>query len=194
MTDPAIACADARVLGRSLRVWRTLKRIKQAAAAEMLGVSQGVVSRWESGRLAPGAGHEQALRRLMGARLDSAADFELARLVKASNRAVHLICDLTHRLLALSPRREAQLRVPASALVGTSLWGCASPEIVAAEARLPELGWFEPNAPAVESYTGPKETAALIIPPSRFRWVRFQLSDGAFARLVETVDEAPARA
>ena len=54
-------------------------------------------------------------------------------------------------------------------------------------AGLAALGWFEPGAPAVEGVTRAHTTAAVRIRRSRFRWTRFQLSDGSFARLVETV-------
>lgn len=36
-------------LGPTLRRWRVINRVKQAALAEELGVSQATVSRWESG-------------------------------------------------------------------------------------------------------------------------------------------------
>src|SRR5207344_2186269 len=96
-----IHCGDARQLGRSLYRWRALRRIKQQHAAELLGVSQATISRWENGQLPPDEHEQLRLRTLMQARLDSAADRELARLVNHSSAAVHLVCDLTHRLLAL---------------------------------------------------------------------------------------------
>ena len=81
--SPLLSC-DARQLGRSLRLWRTLRRLKQGAVAAEMRVSQTTVSRWESGLAAPSLEEQQALRRLMAARLDSAADRELARLVSQS--------------------------------------------------------------------------------------------------------------
>lgn len=187
MAEVAIACRDPTRLGRSLRSWRALRRVKQSHAAELLGVTQATVSRWENGQLAPDPDGQQAIRLLLQARLDSAADFELARMVRSSAAAVHLVCDLTHRLLALSAARERFCRVPAAELIGTSLWPCASPGIIAAEARLGELGWFEPAAPAVELQTGANDGALIQIQDSRLRWVRFQLSDGSFVRLAETL-------
>jgi transcriptional regulator with XRE-family HTH domain len=185
---PAIHCGDARQLGAALRRWRLLRRIKQQHAGELLGVSQATLSRWENGRQAPDADEEAALRQLMHARLDSAAERELARLVEQSARPVHLVCDLTHRLLALSPARERQCRVPRTQLIGRSLWRYASPEIVAAEARLAALDWFGPAPPALEIVTGANDQTEVEIEPSRLRWVRFLLSDGSAARLVETLD------
>jgi transcriptional regulator with XRE-family HTH domain len=188
MSEHAIACRDASRLGRSLRTWRTHRRVKQGHAAELLGVAQSTISRWENGLQAPTPDEQSCIRRLMRARLDSAADRELARMVRQSMAAVHLVCDLTHDLLAISPARERFWSVPASELLGTSLWRYASPEIVAAEAELPDLGWFEPAPPAVELRTGANDSPMVRIYESRLRWVRFQLSDGSFARLVETVE------
>lgn len=187
MAKIILAGPDAAELGRSLKTWRQLRRLKQSHAAELLGVSQATVSRWENGRQAPTGPEQLALRQQMQAGLDSAADHELARLVTQSRRPVHLICDLTHRLLAWSLSRSRQCLVGRDELIGTSLWPYASEEVMQAEATLPGLGWFEPAPPAVVGVTGANRSNRLRISPGRFRWVRFQLSDGGFVRLVETL-------
>jgi len=186
---PIETCA-ARELGRSLRSWRALRRVKQQALGSLLRVSQGTVSRWESGQLMPSPPEQRALRELLSARLDSAADHALARLVTQATHPVHLICDLTHQLLAMSRLREQQCRVPASALVGRSLWGYATDDIVRAEQGLDAAGWYGPNPPALEFDTAASTEQDVLIPASRMRWVRLQLSDGSYARLVETVSFA----
>lgn len=185
----ALPAGEGLALGRSLRTWRVIRRIKQDHAARLLGVSQATVSRWESGRTTPDADEALRLRTLMAARLDSAADRVLGRLVAQSSGAVHLVCDLTHRLLAASPARVRQFKQPLSALMGQSLWRYATDDIVAAEARLGEAQWFGPAPPVLEFDTGGRDSDALVILPCRMRWVRFQLSDGSFARLAETVDD-----
>jgi len=182
-----IHSGDERALGRSLRTWRTLRRIKQLHAAQLLGVSQATLSRWETGQRPPDADEAQRLRQLMAARLDSAADHVLGRLVRQSATPVHLVCDLTHRLLAASPGREAQFKVPTAQLMGRPLWRYASQDIVSAEAQLAERGWFGPTPPAIEFHTRGRDSGDLVILPCHMRWVRFQLSDGSFARLVETL-------
>jgi|GEM_PF-161804 len=192
-----IDSGDERALGRSLRTWRALRRIKQAHAAQLLGVSQATISRWENGlggQSPPAPDEAERLRALMAARLDSDADRVLARLVCRSAMPVHLICDLTHRLLAASPAREAQFKVPTSRLMGNSLWRYASEDIVAAEGRLAEHGWFGSRPPAIEFHTRARDSDDLAILACDMRWVRFQLSDGSFARLVETVAAEPAHA
>lgn len=191
MNTAIIHCGDARQLGQSLHRWRALRRIKQQHAAGLLGVSQATISHWENGQQAPDPDEQMRLRTLMQARLDSAADRELARLVSLSCAPMHLVCDLTHRLLALSPLRELQCSVPRSLLLGQSLWRYASAEIMAAEGQLASLGWYGPAPPALEIVTGANAHTEIAIIPSRFRWVRFQLSDGSFARLVETLEVMP---
>ena len=173
-------------LGRSLRVWRALRRMKQGHAAELLGVSQATVSRWESGHQVPTPPEREALRALMAARLDGAADHALGRLVRGSARQAHLVCDLTHRLLAASPARERRWKVSASELIGTSMWRFHTEAIARAEAALPALGWYGETPPEVEVLTGANESREVPIRRGRCRWTRLRLSDGSYARLVET--------
>lgn len=149
-TPLRISSGDERALGRSLRTWRALRRVKQLHAAELLGVSQATLSRWENGQSTPAPDESERLRMLMAARLDSAADRVFARLVGQSAVPVHLICDLTHRLLAESP--------------------------------------------AIEFHSRARDSDDLAILACDMRWVRFQLSDGSFARLVETVRPQPLHA
>lgn len=193
MTDPlpvqeALPVAPlAPRLGPALKTWRLLRRVKQSHAAELLNISQATISRWESGLQEPVGPQAGRLAALMAARLDGAADAALAELVRHSHDAVHLVCDATHKLLAASPARAAAWKVGMDELAGTSLWRFASPEIVAAEAGLAKTHWFEPNAPAVEVFTGANDSEIVPIRPSRMRWTRMPLADGSFARLVQTL-------
>jgi transcriptional regulator with XRE-family HTH domain len=180
--------ANPAQIGRTLKMWRALRRVKQAHAAELFGVSQTTISRWESGAQGVEEDRRVAIMRVLEARLDSAADRQLAMLVARSNAPIHLVCDLTHRLLALSPRRARDCKVAAATLIGASLWPHASESIIALERDLPDLGWLEPAPPVVEGATGPNASDMLVIRPSRFRYTRFQLSSGGHARLVETIE------
>lgn len=175
-------------LGSALRRWRTLHRIKQSHAAELFGVGQSTISRWEAGVQAMSAAERTRIETLLQARLDSAADRALARLVEGSGRPVHLVCDLSHRLLACSRPRAAEFALPLAALLGTSLWRFATEDIVAQEAALDAVGWRDGMAPpALEFATGANDSALVPIRPGRCRWTRLTLSDGTAARLVETL-------
>lgn len=185
MTDPLLKPA---LPGIALRRWRLLHRVKQSHAAQMFNVTQSTISRWESGVQAidPVAHHQ--LEQLLSARLDTAADHALARLVSESCRPVHLVCDLTHRLLACSPARAAQFTRPLSQLLGQSLWCFVTPEIVRSEQALDALGWREVSAPpSLEFITGSNDSELVPIRQSHCRWTRLTLSDGTAARLVETL-------
>ena len=162
---------------------------RSTTVASECASSQATVSRWENGQSPPSLDEAERLRTLMAVRLDSDADRVLARLVQQSAAPVHLICDLTHRLLAASPARELQFKVPTSQLMGVSLWRYASEDIVDAEGRLADHGWFGPTPPAIEFHTRARESDDLAILACDMRWVRFQLSDGSFVRLVESIGE-----
>ncbi|ABR81330.1 transcriptional regulator [Pseudomonas aeruginosa] len=184
MTEPLPSSS----LGPALRRWRLLHRVKQAHAAELFGVAQSTISRWESGAQALRAEERTRLETLLGARLETAADRALARLVDGSPQPMHLICDLTHRLLACSPARATQFAVPLGDLLGRSLWPYCSEEILRQEAALEDLGWRELLAPpALEFASGTNASTIVPIRRSRCRWTRLTLSDGRAVRLVETL-------
>lgn len=179
-------------LGSALRRWRTLHRVKQHHAAELLGVAQSTISRWEAGAL----GFEQAeaarVEALVAARPASTADAVLRQLIAESTRALHLICDVSHRLLACSVARSAEFGVDPSNLLGRSLWRFATPQVMDQEARLPAHGWHDLAVPPpLEFDTGENDSPLVAIRPSRCRWTRFALSDGTVARLVETLSPVP---
>ncbi|OUM04034.1 helix-turn-helix transcriptional regulator [Variovorax sp. JS1663] len=175
-------------LGAALHRWRRLHRIKQSHAAELFGVAQSTISRWEAGRMAMEPAERRRVEQLLAARLDTAADRALARLVAESPRGMHLVCDLTHRLLACSPSRAAEFGIPLAQLLGRSLWRYATPEIVGMESTLETIGWREQLAPpALEFGSGGNDSAEVPIYPSTCRWTRLTLADGTAARLVETL-------
>lgn len=181
---PHSAPAPTQHIGASLRRWRVLNNVKQAAAAAELGVSQTTVSRWEKGFLHPDGRDRRKLMELLAARPTSAADRALLELVTSSARPVHLVCDLTHRLLAVSPARASEWREDVAGFLRTSLWPFASQGIVAGEAKLADWGWYEPTAPDVTIVTERAVFPELAIAAGEIVWSRIPLSDGRFARLV----------
>jgi transcriptional regulator with XRE-family HTH domain len=161
--------------------------MKQAHAADLLGVTQPTVSRIERGELEPTGALRVRLLDFASARLDTRRDAALRRLVEAAAEPLHVVCDLTHRLLATSRAREEEWGCSAAELRGSSLWQHATDEIRAAEARLPSLGWGERDgAYALTFATEAKESAALRIAAGVLVWERILLADGSPARLVVT--------
>jgi transcriptional regulator with XRE-family HTH domain len=172
--------------GLALRRWRRLRGIKQSHAAELLRVDQSTVSRWERGAQHPTPAEAAALRRLLQASLDAAGDAALRRLVESSALSVHLVCDLSHRLLAASPPRIREWGCGDLSLRGVSLWPFATEAIRVAEGRLADLGWYEAATSALALSTGANDSCLVHIVAGTLLWERIQLSDGTFARLVTT--------
>ncbi|WP_447756821.1 helix-turn-helix domain-containing protein [Sphingopyxis fribergensis] len=175
-------------VGRALRRFRRLNAIKQGHVAELLGVSQGSVSRWESGTHEPDAFHREEIAALIAAQTGNDADAALKRLVETSTQAVHLICDATHRLLAASASRAASWNTDAQTYVGTSLWRFATREIVLAEEGLTETGWYERPFQVLDVRTGGNGSTEIPVRPGRMRWETIPLSDGCTGRLTTTLD------
>jgi transcriptional regulator with XRE-family HTH domain len=172
--------------GRALRRWRRLRGVKQSHAAELFGVTQATLSRWERGYHQLPDAAARKLTKLLSAPLDSAADAGLRRLVESSVLPVHLICDLTHRLLAASPPRFAEWTSDAATLHGLSLWPFATSEIQQAERRLGELGWYDEGTAELRFWTSDNHDPMVRIVPGILVWERLTLSDGTLARLVTT--------
>ncbi|MCX2723347.1 helix-turn-helix domain-containing protein [Roseibium salinum] len=181
-------------LGPSLRRWRVLNRVKQQALARDLGVSQSKVSRWESGAAEPEGADRLRITQLLRARPETAADRALLELVSNAAGPVHLVCDLTHRLLALSPARAREWHVPVADFLNRPLWRFATQSIRSNEYQLTEHGWFEPFGPDVCFRTERADFAEMTIPDSWIRISRLPLSDGSFARLVREEPHGPATA
>lgn len=179
-------------LGLSLRRWRVLNRIKQHALAKDLDVSQSKISRWESGKAEPDGPDRLQLIQLLRAKPETSADRALLELVSRASVPTHLVCDLTHRLLAVSPQRAQDWHVPAADLMGLSLWKFASQAIQTAETQLADHGWYEPHGPDVRYFTERADFPELTIPESHIRISRLPLSDGRFARLVRNDDRGRA--
>jgi len=168
--------------GQTLRRLRQLRGMKQSHLAGLLGVTQSTVSRWERGDLELSTAQRLAVQRLLEARPAPAQDAALKRLVETSMQKVHLVCDRTHRLLAVSPARLADWRRPAGDLLGTSMLVYATPEILAAEASLQARGWYDDRQSSLRIDTG--TNTELPIRPGTALWERIPLADGSAGRLV----------
>jgi hypothetical protein len=114
-------------------------------------------------------------------------DCHLKRLIRNSFSPIHLICDVTHQLLAASPARLQEWGPKASELCGQSLWQFATDEIREAEHRLPSVGWCEGLTRSAVTYTGGREERGLRILPGWLLWERIPLGDGGIGRLVTTI-------
>nr|AAG43218.1 unknown [Salmonella enterica subsp. enterica serovar Typhimurium] len=113
--------------GRQVRRARLLRHMKQSHLAELMGVDQATVSRWERGTLALSDGRWSAVLQL----LTGPSDSSVRRCAEASGAILRPQSpsgsDRTHCLLAASPARQRELRIDLAELLGKSLRVYASP-------------------------------------------------------------------
>ncbi|MBB6253498.1 helix-turn-helix domain-containing protein [Nitrospirillum iridis] len=181
---------DSHTIGRDLRRLRRVRGLKQGHVADLLGVTQATVSRWERGLAWPDEAHTALIARLLSQGPTQATpgqDSALKHLVRRSRDPVHLICDRSHRLLAASPAREAEWTVSASTVLGRPLLSYATPQILAAESGLADAGWYDRPDGVLDLETETNHRPDLLIRRSRMRWERILLEDGTAGRLVTTL-------
>lgn len=183
--------APDKEFGRLLRQWRRTSDIKQARLADILGVTQATVSRWENATQRPAPLQYDLIHQMMTRKRNFRLDHAVKRLVTHSNQRVHLIEDRSHRLLCASTVREQEWQRDSTPLLGTSLWRFATPEIAVAEKSLHDLGWHEDQADHLTFKTSQRDGAPMRIVDSYILWERFFLSDGTAVRLTTGYDQAP---
>lgn len=92
---------DSWAFAAQLRQWRRMNIIKQAALAELIGVSQPTVARWERGKDIPSTIHMKRLQDLMARTMRD--DLTLDRLFISRQSAVRTFVDFDGlRTLAVS--------------------------------------------------------------------------------------------
>ena len=75
--------------GHTLRRLRVLRGMKQSHLAELLGVDQATISRWERGVVPLGQAHWTAALDVFAVSPDPSQDAALKRLVTSSTSKVH---------------------------------------------------------------------------------------------------------
>src|SRR5690348_1499033 len=101
-----------------LRRFRRDRALKQAALAELIGVDQATVSRWETGRQIPDLGMQQRLRDLMR-RIDPREETLLKHWINAS-LGYTVLCDDRRIVRAASPSFCSIHGISATEVLGTS--------------------------------------------------------------------------
>jgi len=171
-----------------LRRYRTVRGIKQAHLAELIRVSQGTISKWESGAAVPSDEQHYQITELLAAKPSTVADTWLARLVETSRERIHAICDLTHRLLVASPARYQEWGQAHSEMFYRPLLYDAPDDIVEAERRLIQREHSLPFDEPVLIKTAGQDSGRYRIIAGFVLWERLQLTDGTWVRLVTSVD------
>lgn len=178
-----------RVAAQLLRRARRARGIKQAHLAELVGVSQSTLSKWESGWAAISEEHYKRLFKILGTAAIGDSDRWLLRLVRHSARQVHLMRESDHRLLAASHLRICEWKREYSDVASGPLSRDLPSDIAAAEQRLNEIDtetrWC---VPAVLHVDG-REQGVYEIERGLLLWEWVTLSDGELARLVTNINE-----
>lgn len=168
--------------GARLRMLRRAHRVKQAALAEMLGVKQSTVSRWEADIQLPAPEIQRRAFSILTSQ--STNDSALRRLVEHSNDATHLIDDASHVCLAFSQKRGREWRHDPAVLLGRSLWNFATEEIQLAETLMANGGWWDQHLPAPVTLRSSASTdPQMAIRKGTLIYERLYLSDGSPVRL-----------
>ncbi|OSQ39891.1 hypothetical protein TMES_06090 [Thalassospira mesophila] len=174
-----------------MRQWRRMAEIKQQRLADILGVTQATVSRWEKGMQQPAPLQYQLLHEMMTRNRNIRLDHAVKRLVVQSRQRVHLIEDRSHRLLCSSHPRQHEWQRADHDLLGQSLWRFATPEIAAAEKSLHHMGWHDDMADHVLFANSTRDGAPMRIIDRYILWERFFLADGRAVRLTTGFDDRP---
>lgn len=171
------------VFGARLKRVRTAVRLKQHGLADLLGVDQTTISRWESGRQTPETDVQaRVFQTLLPYRSEDSA---LRRLVETSPECVHLVDEATHVCLAYSASRARDWKVGQRDMLGISLWQFATEEIQKAEQELEASDWWSAVSPHPKLFvTSQADDVGIRISAGQILWERVYLADGTPARLV----------
>lgn len=186
---PMMRSTTLPVFGARLKRVRKAIRLKQQGLADLLGVDQTTVSRWESGHQTPEIEvQEKAFQMLLPYRSDDAA---LRRLVETSPDCIHLVDEATHVCLAYSASRARDWKVGQRDMLGISLWQFATEEIQKAEQELENSDWWSAVSPEPKMFvTSQADDREIRISAGQILWERVYLSDGTPARLVSGRDRS----
>jgi transcriptional regulator with XRE-family HTH domain len=169
-----------------LRRFRRLRALKQTALADLLGVDQATVSRWESGRQSPDLGMQRRLRSLM----QQAGPREEVLLRHWINAAVGYtsLSDENRVVVAASPSFCDYHRVNASEIEGMSLIPAFTEELEQLWAMAIERGFLEGDIASVtlvsrsHLLSGYERNVGTIAV-----WTPVPLADGQFLRRVDVI-------
>lgn len=176
-------------LGARLRRLRRIRGLKQCVVAELAGVTQSTISRWEKGELQPDVILARRVLLKLAGGGSQLSDGRLRDVVESSPLRIHMIRDIDHRLLAASRSREREWGQSAAELLGESLWRYATQPIRAAETALENAGWWNESVTVPVTVNIGAGHAGLNIEPGLMVWERLHLADGTPVRLCTNVGQ-----
>ncbi len=172
--------------GAQLRRFRRLRALKQVALAELIGVDQATVSRWESGRQSPDLAMQQRLRDLMR-RIEPGEEVLLKHWINASI-GYTVLCDEDRIIRAASASYCSIHGLSPAEVLGRSTIPTFTAELEQALWLAVDRGFFEGQ---VASATVVARTNALSGQPRKIPgisvWTPVRLTDGRVLRRVDRI-------
>ena len=172
--------------GAQLRRFRRLRALKQTALAELIGVDQATVSRWESGRQSPDLSMQQRLRDLMR-RIEPREEVLLSHWINASV-GYTVLCDEDRIIRAASPSYCTIHGIAASDVVGMSSIPAYTAELERALWLAVDRGFFEGDVASItvvgraNALSGrPRDIPGISV------WTPVPLTDGRVLRRVDRI-------
>ena len=101
---------STRFTAQWLRRSRRQFEMKQLHLADELGVSQVMISKWETGAEIPCKKQKRKLYHFFSSCHPTFPDHLMKSLVESSKMYTHLMCDTSHVLLAASESRASQIK------------------------------------------------------------------------------------
>jgi len=186
---------STRFTAQWLRRSRRQFEMKQLHLADELGVSQVMISKWETGAEIPCKKHKRKLYHFFSSCHPTFPDHLMKSLVESSKMYTHLMCDTSHVLLAASESRESEWQRSASELVGEILCQNLPQDILSAEEKYLHIPIHQRIGRVFSVKTIGRKEGNYNIAPTLMHWESFHLADGQTVRLVtntsSTEDDAP---
>lgn len=172
--------------GAQLRRFRRLRALKQAALAEMVGVDQATISRWESGRQSPDLAMQQRLRDLMR-RIEPREEVLLKHWINTSV-GYTVLCDEDRIIRAASPSYCNIHGLSPTEVLGLSTIPSFTAELERALWLAVDRGFFEGEVASVtvvgrnNALSGqPRDVPGMSV------WTPVPLADGRVLRRVDRI-------
>ncbi len=134
-----------------LRRYRFTYNVKQAALAYDLGVTQAMVSRWESGVVQPGADMQSRIRALTGTPEDMASPLVGWRRHVASQPGIAAVIDRDGLIETASAGLAREAEMARDQIEGRMLASLFEGDLITLQVVLKERGFFDGALESVES-------------------------------------------
>jgi transcriptional regulator with XRE-family HTH domain len=142
-----ITTGDLTDWGPQIRRFRRFRALKQSALAEMIGVDQATVSRWESGRQVPDLGMQRRLRDMI--RTPDSREEELLKHSINAGLGYTVLCDENRIIRAVSRSFCDAHQISQNDAIGKSSEPVFTPEVDRLHHISVEQGFFDGDVASI---------------------------------------------